>query len=187
MYSAVIVVIMIGLLQLVYSVTDSQKQMLINAFWDTNIFNTLWTDISEHECNWVGVVCSNQTVIRIMLIKRQIDGYVHFNELPNSMIDINLQNNRLKGELDLTTLPINLRYLNVRFNSFYGKVNLAECSMSLIVLDVRWNYLWGPFGVVPMDDETKPEIFILCFPQWKYRRIPSSFENWLDQLDENVV
>ncbi|KAI9200029.1 hypothetical protein LWI28_001690 [Acer negundo] len=102
---------------------------------------------SLYFCQWQGVICYEQRVVRLVLENLDLGGIF----TPNSLIDLDqlrvlsLQNNSLTGPVPDLSRLVNLKTLFLDHNFFTGNFPLSILSLHrLKTIDLSYNNLTGP-------------------------------------------
>ncbi|KAL5780200.1 hypothetical protein ACOSQ2_010937 [Xanthoceras sorbifolium] len=102
---------------------------------------------SLHFCQWQGVICYEQRVVRLVLENLDLAGIFAPNSLTNldQLRVLSLQNNSLNGPIPDLSRLVNLKTLFLDHNFFTGILPLSIRSLHrLKTLDLSYNNLTGP-------------------------------------------
>ena len=93
---------------------------------------------------WIGVTVEDEEVVSIRWRQFKLEGSLHLECLPSSVMEFDATDNNLTGSLDRASLPTSLKKLNLAGNEFTGAIDLERLPKSMVILGVSYNHLSDP-------------------------------------------
>ncbi|KNH05233.1 hypothetical protein XU18_3717 [Perkinsela sp. CCAP 1560/4] len=101
---------------------------------------------------WKGVEIEDGQVVEIAWRQFKLEGSLHLEWLPSSVMEFDATGNYITGTLDWASLPTSMKSISLGCNAFTGSIDLGRLPESMKSLNVHYNQLSGSLKLGNLPD-----------------------------------